>query len=96
MNPQEKEQFKREVINEVMSVLGRYDRIPLEVQQALARRFKLDSVPAIQTGNKLATSENQAVDEAGVATYNVLGPPDRFRLLTSSDGTVIGYIPIYD
>ncbi len=33
------------------------------------------------TSGKAAGAENQAVDEAGLSTYNVLGAPDGFILL---------------
>lgn len=42
------------------------------------------------SSGKAATSENQAVNEAGSASYSVLRPPDRWQRL--GDGNV----PVYD
>jgi len=92
----DKEQFKQEIIAEVMDILGRFDSIPHNVQKALARRFKLSEVPTVTAGSKAASSENQAVDEGGSGTYSVLGPPDSFKLLSNSDGTTIGYVAVWN
>ena len=45
--------------------------------------------PAIISG-KSATSENKSVNEAGVSTYSVLNPPDRFILIGGQN------VPAYD
>lgn len=95
MTPEEKRQLKDEIMADVMKMLGNYDSIPFDVQKAFARRFKLREIPTIATGSKGATTENQAVDEAGSGTYSVLKPPDAFRLLSDANGTVIGYVPIW-
>lgn len=96
MSPEEREQFKNEIIEEIMNTLGNHSTVPLDVENALKRRFNLTEVPAIETGSKSATAENQAVNEGGAGLYDVLGIPDRFRLLKTSKGEVIGYVPIYD
>lgn len=68
--------------------------VPLELDQALRERFKLDTVPILILSGKGNTSENQTVNEAGAApVYGVLRPPDHFFEF-SQDGTTY-YIPIY-
>ncbi len=42
------------------------------------------------TSSKSATSEDQSVNEAGVATYSVLKPPDRFIRIGDNN------VPAYD
>jgi hypothetical protein len=42
------------------------------------------------TSSKLATSEDQAVNEAGAGTYNVLKSPDRFIRIGDNN------VPAYD
>lgn len=64
--------------------------IPLEIDQAFRARFPTSS---IVTSGKSATSENQAVNEAGVATYSVLGIPDGF--LQVQIGTTIYNLPYF-
>ena len=66
--------------------------IPLSIDQAFRGRFPIGT--NLVASSKTATSENQAVDEAGAATYSVLKPPDAFWQFTDSVG-VIRYIPIY-
>ena len=65
--------------------------IPLNIDQAFRSRFITTS--GITTSTKSASSEDQAVAEAGSATYNVLKSPDAF-LQVSINGAV-KYIPIF-
>ena len=44
----------------------------------------------IASDSKSASSENQAVDEAGISTYSVLKPPDRWIKVGSR------FIPAWD
>ena len=57
--------------------------LPEDVQRSLI--LSLTSI-----SSKVATSENQAVNEAGAATYSVLKPPDRFIRIGDQN------IPAYD
>lgn len=68
------------------------------ILQGLREPSQLD--PDMQTGlslalgsfvtdsSKAANAENQGVNEAGASTYNVLGPPDGFKLI---DGVSVPY-----
>lgn len=47
----------------------------------------------VSSSTKGATSENQAVNEGGVGTYNVLKAPDAF--LQISINGVLYYIPVF-
>lgn len=64
--------------------------IPLNIDQAFRARF---SGASLANSTKSASSENQPVNEGGVATYDVLKPPDAF-LQVNIQGTVC-YIPIF-
>lgn len=70
--------------------LERSSAIPLNVDQAFRKRL---SVVSPTTSTKGATSENQAVDEGGMATYDVLKPPDGF-LQIEINGTIY-YLPYF-
>jgi hypothetical protein len=63
--------------------------IPREVDQAFRDRFGLVNYAILAGSLKSASSENQSVDEAGIATYSVLKPPDGFRQF------VVGGTPLY-
>lgn len=65
--------------------------IPLNVNQAFARR--LTGNLGLSSSSKSNSSENQAVNEGGAATYNVLKSPDGFLQITI-DGTTY-YIPYF-
>lgn len=89
MTPQEKAQ-----LNELMawkSSLESSATIPLNVGRAFKAR--LDVPPDVSVSSKSASSENQAVDEGGSATYSVLKAPDGFLELTI--GTIKYYLPIF-
>lgn len=63
--------------------------IPFDVDAAFRDRlaFKFTS------SSKSASSENQAVNEAGSSSYNVLKPPDGFDQITT--GTTTKYYPFF-
>ena len=64
--------------------------IPLNIDQAFRARFPTTS---LSTSTKVDSSENQAVDEGGAATYSVLKPPDAF--LQVRIRTTTYYIPVF-
>jgi hypothetical protein len=67
-----------------------------ETEGAFRDRFRLDrldDVTAITASAKSASSENQAVNEAGAAAYSVLKPPDEFLDVTV--GGSVKHIPVY-
>lgn len=64
--------------------------IPLAIDQSFRKRFSV-STPIVSS--KGATTENQAVDEGGSATFSVLKAPDGFLQMTI--GTTVYYIPIF-
>lgn len=65
--------------------------IPFEVDGAFRDRF--GDLAGLALSAKVATTENQAVDEGGSATYNVLKEPDGF-LEVAINGTTY-YLPYY-
>lgn len=81
-------------INRRLDALSSSNSIPFNVEQALRDRLGLASVDTIDLSNKSASSENQAVNEGGIATYFVMKPPDGFVQLTKN-GVVI-YIPYFN
>lgn len=72
--------------------LERSSTIPLNIDQSFRGRF-IKSLSNLAKSSKSSTSENQAVNEAGSATYSVLGDPDGFLEITI-DG-VLYYIPYF-
>lgn len=75
-----------------MNALKSSNSIPIEVDGAFRRRFL--NVDDILVSSKSASSENQAVDESGTSSFNVLKPPDGF-LQKTINGSV-RYIPYYN
>ncbi len=67
--------------------------IPLKIDQAFRARLIKNSGSLLTTSSKSAGSENQGVNEGGVLTYSVLGPPDKYLEITVSG--VTNYIPAY-
>lgn len=65
--------------------------IPFEVDGAFRKRFN-DLV--VTTSTKVATSEDQAVNESGASTYSVLKSPDLFGAVRLNGA--VKYIPLYD
>lgn len=91
MTPQEKEQF--EELKEKVKSLENYTTISYPVEQAFRTRFQFDSLTPITGSVKGVTSENQSVNEAGIAVYSVLKPPDAFLQVTV--GSTTYYIPVF-
>lgn len=67
--------------------------LPKPVEDAIRDRLRIDTFTPLLTSNKSATSENQVVDEAGVATYSVLKPPDGWE--QRSVGGTTHYYPFW-
>ena len=66
--------------------------IPLPIDQAFRARLGINGTT---TSTKVSTSEDQAVNEAGSATYNVLKSPDGFAKVVLENGNTV-YLPYYD
>lgn len=64
--------------------------IPFEVDGAFRKRL---SNLLLTVSNKVATSENQSVNESGAGTYSVLGIPNGFLQVNINNS--IRYIPYY-
>ena len=89
----EKELLQRiQKLEQEINNLRAFATIPFDIGVALKARILSDAGVA-QLSNKGATTEDQAVDEAGASTYNVLKSPDGF-LQAQLAGTVY-YIPVY-
>ena len=86
MTPEQEQ--KLNTLLEWKKSLESYQSIPLQIDQSFRARF---AIPILST--KSITSENQAVNEAGVATYSVLKTPDAFLKVTV--GTTTYNIPVY-
>lgn len=70
--------------------------IPYNVDQAFRERLGLNNsaiISRLANSSKGATTENQAVNEGGAATYSVLKAPDAFLEVTI--GGSVKYIPIF-
>jgi hypothetical protein len=66
--------------------------IPYDVENAFIDRLDLDNIVS-QNSSKLASTETQAVNEGGSATYNVAKPMDGFEQRTVNGQ--IRYYPYY-
>lgn len=80
-----------EKLEEELNKLRSSTTIPFEVDRAFRDRFK--NILAISVSAKGASTEDQAVDEGGSATYSVMGDPDGF-LQVSIAGTIY-YLPYF-
>ena len=89
MTPEERQQLKD--LMKFKKNLESSNSIPLNIDQSFRDRF---SFGALEESSKSSSSENQAVDEGGSATYNVLKSPDGF-VETEVNGVII-FIPKYD
>lgn len=89
------QEMKRELkeLKDFKSSMEQYSKVPYRVQEALARRFKLSTFPSVVSSVKTASSEDQAVNEAGSGTYNVLASPDGWLELYDANNNFLGYIP---
>lgn len=67
--------------------------IPFNVEQAFRSRLRIQDLAELASSSKTAASETQAVNEAGVGSYNVAKPPDGFREYVVGGTTL--YIPYY-
>lgn len=89
-------QQRLEMLEAKIDLLYSSGNIPHDVEQAFRTRLqyeRVDTLASISTSSKGATSENQAVNEAGVNSYSVLKAPDAFIEITISGA--VKYVPIY-
>lgn len=87
------EELKRlEDLERQIVALNNNATIPFDIGEALKARILGDAGVA-STSTKLLTSEDQAVNEAGASTYNVLKSPDGFLQVTLLGN--IYYIPYF-
>ena len=89
MNEQEKQQLN-EVFQWYKNMQSSHS-IPLSIDQAIRARFL--TAPVIKASAKGNDSEDQAVNEGGLALYNVLKEADDFLEVTVDNA--IYYIPVY-
>lgn len=88
-------------INTLMNRIIELERIVAHKQQQqisypiddISKTILANKLGSVVSSAKSATSENQNVNEAGVATYSVLQAPDAFVQVTIN-GTVY-YLPAY-
>lgn len=76
-----------------MQLLRAGSTIPFDIEKALRERLRIGTFNPTTLSAKGATTENQSVNESGVATYSVLKPPDAF--LTITIGSTAYNIPVY-
>lgn len=89
LNMQEQiDELKRKI-----EALENVTTIPFEVEQALRERLGIQYYSTIQADSKSASSENQSINEGGVATYSVMKPPDGFVKTIINGSTV--YLPYF-
>lgn len=91
MTPQERQEFN--IMKQKIESLENSATVSYEVESALRERFNINSFTPLTGSVKLATSENQAVNEGGTQSYSVLKTPDGF-LQTTING-IVYYIPYY-
>ena len=91
----ELDQLKLEVaiLKKRLDDLSAFATIPYDVEKAFRDRLRIIEFARLSASTKSASSENQAVNEAGAASYSVLKPPDGFREFVVSGNTL--YIPFY-
>lgn len=82
-----------EELETVVNKLRADATIPYEIGEAFNSRLRIDDLAKLASSAKVATSEDQAVNEAGAGTYNVLKSPDGFREYTVGSQTF--YFPYY-
>lgn len=91
-------EFKKlqEEVAELKRIIGQLKSsttIPFDIDQAFRTRFRIGDFTPLSSSAKGATTENQAVSEAGTASYSVLKAPDGFDERT--DGATTKYYPYY-
>lgn len=91
MNPDIKRLEERiKQLETKLEALGNSSTIPFNVDRAFRTRLASSN---LATSSKSASSEDEAIDEAGIATHNVLKRPDGYL---QADISGIKYIPFYD
>ena len=95
MDPIKILQIQVEVLKQEIELLKAANTIPYDVEAAFRTRLRLDlfTVGGIISSGKVASSENQIVNEGGASVYNVLKPPDAF--VQTVIGATTYYIPVY-
>lgn len=88
MTPEERQQLKNEIKQEIMNDLGNFSAIPLNVEQALSKRLGLETVPTTGTSVVDVATFTQTVDEAGAGTYDVAKVMTGFTSLILPNGTI--------
>jgi hypothetical protein len=86
MTPEEKQKLKEEIVREILEVLGRYDKIPFNVERAFSRRLRLEDVPLLASSAVSVGSFTQAVDEGGSSAYDVAKPMTDFISIIDGNG----------
>jgi hypothetical protein len=82
-----------DVLQDRLNALNNNATIPYDTGEAIKARV-LSDIGVLQLSGKLGSSENQSVNEAGVAApYNVLKSADGF-VETTING-IVRYIPFY-
>ena len=93
MPPQEQiDVLKRELaeLRDDFNKLRSSTTIPYDIDQAFQQRI---GDKTLKVSTKGVNTEDQAVNEGGVATYDVLGDPDGFLQITIAN--TIYYLPYY-
>jgi hypothetical protein len=92
MTPQEIEQLKREVgeLKAWKKSLESTETIPSEIVNSFTYRFTRNT-PSVSS--KSASSENESIDENGVALHSVLKSPDGFLIVTIN--SIDYFLPYY-
>ena len=88
MTPQERQQLKE--VYEFIQNLKRSSTIPLAFDQAFRKRFGIGDA-VLKRSTIASTTYDQAVNEAGSATYAVFDTPDGFLEYVDASQTL--YIP---
>ena len=70
------DQIRTMIREEIEQTLGRFDRIPFSVQEALKARIGQGTILSLST--KGADTEDVSINEAGAATHTVLADPTGF------------------
>lgn len=92
--PNEELQKEIEELKKKVKSLESFTSISNEVEQAFRIRLGVENLASnLGESGKSATSENQAVNEAGMDSYDVLKKPDSF-LEVNISGTLY-YIPVF-
>jgi len=87
----EKIQGQIKILEGFKKSLESFTTIPFNVDKAWRERFK--DIVGLKVSTKDLDSEDQAVNEGGAGTYDVLGDPDGFLEFTVQGTTY--YIPYY-